>query len=134
VQRLFSTFPNGWPGAGLLLVRLCLATALIHSGTAAFQPRAPDTITIVENLIAIVAGIFLLVGLWTPLAGGLAALAAIAQALSPYSAIGQPAWIHAFLPVLCVAVAMLGPGAWSIDSRLFGRRRFNLDRTRIKSR
>jgi putative oxidoreductase len=35
-----------------------------------------------------------------------------------------------FLAVLCASVAMLGPGAWSIDARLFGRRRFYRDRKR----
>jgi putative oxidoreductase len=114
------------------LVRLCLGTALIYSGAAAFLPGAADTIAIVENLIAISAGTCLLVGLWTPLAGGLAALVAIAQALTRYSAIGPTTWIHGFLTVLSVSIAMLGPGAWSIDARLFGRKRFDLDRTRIK--
>ena len=39
--------------------------------------------------------------------------------------------IHIFLAVLTAGVAMLGPGAWSIDARLFGRKRFKMaDRTR----
>ena len=31
-----------------------------------------------------------------------------------------------FLAVLTAGVAMLGPGAWSIDARLFGRKRFDM--------
>jgi uncharacterized membrane protein YphA (DoxX/SURF4 family) len=42
----------------------------------------------------------------------------------------EDAWLHIFLAVLSVSVAMLGPGAWSIDARLFGRMRFDFDRTR----
>jgi putative oxidoreductase len=39
--------------------------------------------------------------------------------------------IHIFLAVLAAGVAMLGPGAWSIDARLFGRKRFRMaDRNR----
>ena len=39
--------------------------------------------------------------------------------------------IHIFLAVLTAGIAMLGPGAWSIDARLFGRKRFKMgDRTR----
>jgi putative oxidoreductase len=130
VQRLFSTFPNGWPGAGLLLVRLCLGTALICVGVVALLSRAGDAITSGENLIAVAGGLLLLIGLWTPLAGGLAALEETAQALSPYSTAREAVWIHAFLAVLSVSVAMLGPGAWSIDARLFGRQRFDFGRTR----
>jgi uncharacterized membrane protein YphA (DoxX/SURF4 family) len=130
VQRLFSTFPNGWPGVGLLLVRLCLGTALVYVGVFALLSRAAGAITSGENLIAIAGGILLLIGLWTPLAGGLAALEEMARALLPYSPAREAVWIHAFLAVLSASVAMLGPGAWSIDARLFGRQRFDLDRTR----
>jgi uncharacterized membrane protein YphA (DoxX/SURF4 family) len=38
--------------------------------------------------------------------------------------------MHVLLAVLSVSVAMLGPGAWSVDARLFGRKRFDIDRTR----
>jgi len=127
---LFSTFPNGWPGAGLLLARLCLGAALVYVGVASIPPRAADTIAIVETFTTTAGGILLLVGLWTPVAGGLAALAQTARALSAYSTMRQTVWIHVFLAVLSVSLAMLGPGAWSIDARLFGRKRFDLDRTR----
>jgi uncharacterized membrane protein YphA (DoxX/SURF4 family) len=42
----------------------------------------------------------------------------------------ESAWFHVFLAVVSMSVAMLGPGAWSIDARLFGRKRFVIDRTR----
>jgi uncharacterized membrane protein YphA (DoxX/SURF4 family) len=132
VQRLFSTFPNGWPGAGLLLVRLCLGTALIWLGIAGFLSTAADTTRSVENVIAAAGGTLLLTGLWTPLAGGLAALAEIGQALSSSVPTREAILIHAFLAILSVSVAMLGPGAWSIDARLFGRQHFDLNRTRSR--
>jgi uncharacterized membrane protein YphA (DoxX/SURF4 family) len=132
VQRLFSTFPNGWPGAGLLLVRFSLGTALISVGLVAFLAKAPDALTSFENLIAIAGGILLLTGLWTPVAGGLTALEETARALSRHSPAREAVWIHAFLALLSLSLAMLGPGAWSIDARLFGRQRFDLDRTRGK--
>ena len=63
--------------------------------------------------------------------GGLVALDEAWKALSLHRP-PQPVlrWIHIFLAVLAVSVAMLGPGAWSIDARLFGRKRFDIDRTR----
>lgn len=132
MQRLFSTFPNGWPGAGLLLVRLCLTTALIGVGVVGFRSPAVDVLTSVENATALAAGTLLLAGLWTPLVGSLAALEEAARAVSLYSLSQEAALVHAFLAVLSVSVAMLGPGAWSIDARLFGRKRFDLDRTRSR--
>jgi uncharacterized membrane protein YphA (DoxX/SURF4 family) len=61
---------------------------------------------------------------------GLVALEEAWKVLSLHRPLGQCALIHIFLAVLAVGVAMLGPGAWSIDARLFGRKRFVIDRTR----
>jgi uncharacterized membrane protein YphA (DoxX/SURF4 family) len=132
VQRLFSTFPNGWPGVGLLLVRLCLGTALIYFGGIPFVSNTAEGLELVENLIAVGGGILLIVGLWTPLAGGLVALEETVQALSLYSSAREAAGIHAFVAVLALSLAMLGPGAWSIDAQLFGRKRFDVDRSRSR--
>lgn len=130
LQRLFSTFPDGWPGFGLLLLRLCLGIALVHFGIAGLSGKPSQPITLAQDLIAGAGGIFLLAGLWTPVMGGVAALDELLIALSLYSPPREDTWIHVFLAVLAVSVAMLGPGAWSIDARLFGRKRFDIDRTR----
>jgi putative oxidoreductase len=103
---------------------------LIYLGTAGLPERPPQTIGVAQNLIAVVAGIFLLAGLWTPLMGTLVALDEIWIALSFYSPAHGDTRIHVFLAVLAVGVAMLGPGAWSIDARLFGRKRFDIDPAR----
>jgi putative oxidoreductase len=70
--------------------------------------------------------------LWTPVIGALVAIDEVWTALSLDSPRREETWIHIFLAVLSVSVAMLGPGAWSIDARLFGRKRFDIDRTRGK--
>jgi putative oxidoreductase len=62
--------------------------------------------------------------------GTLVALDEVWTALSLHSPAREDPWIHIFLAILAVSMAMLGPGAWSIDSRLFGRKRFAIDRTR----
>ena len=62
--------------------------------------------------------------------GTLVAFDEVWIALLPYSPRREDSWIHIFLAILAVSVAMLGPGAWSIDARLFGRKRFEIDRTR----
>lgn len=63
-------------------------------------------------------GIFVLVGLWTPLAG---TLVAVVELWIAYSHPGDP-WIAILLATLGVTLAMIGPGAWSVDARLFGRK------------
>jgi uncharacterized membrane protein YphA (DoxX/SURF4 family) len=60
------------------------------------------------------------------------ALNEVSIALSFSSAQPEATWIHVFLAVIAASVAMLGPGAWSIDARLYGRKRFDIDHTRGK--
>ena len=122
MQRLFSTFADGWPGLGLLLLRLLTGVVLIHFGIANLR-EAPPLPTAVLQIIGIGAGILLLVGLWTPAAGALAAIVKVWIAFSRvFSHTGDP-WIPIVQAVLGAVLAMVGPGAWSIDARLFGRKR-----------
>jgi putative oxidoreductase len=130
LQRLFSTFPNGWPGVGLLLLRLGLGLRVIYIGTVSLSGKPSEPITLGQSLIAVAGGIFLLAGLWTPIIGTLLAIDEVWIALSLYLSRQADIVIPIFLAVLSASVAMLGPGAWSIDARLFGRRRFLSDRTR----
>jgi uncharacterized membrane protein YphA (DoxX/SURF4 family) len=130
LQRLFSTFPDGWPGFGLLLLRLGIGIALIYFGATGLLMKTPAPISVALNVIAPVAGVFLLAGLWTPIMGALAAVDQIRIALSLQSSGPAGKGTHIFLAVFSASVAMLGPGAWSIDARLFGRRRFSSSRTR----
>jgi uncharacterized membrane protein YphA (DoxX/SURF4 family) len=68
-------------------------------------------------MIAAAAGILLLVGLWTPIAGGLIAVVEVWMAF--YG--GNPL-ISIMLATFGFTLAAIGPGAWSIDARLFGRK------------
>ena len=130
MQRLFSTFPDGWPGFGLLLLRLGLSSHLIFIAISGLSAKSSELIAVAPNLVATIGGIFLLAGLWTPLMGTLVSLDEVWIALSLHSPGQEPTWIHICLAVICASVAMLGPGAWSIDARLYGRRRFPSDRNR----
>jgi putative oxidoreductase len=117
VQRLFSTFPNSWPGLGLLILRFVSGFAL-----AALANTADDLVG-TTGLLArcVVDGLALLIwiGLWTPLAACTGAAIQIGAiilghrfdfSLLMFAAVG-------------VSLALLGPGAWSLDARLFGRKR-----------
>ena len=117
LQRLFSTFADGWPGRGLLLQRLLAGSTLLHCGIA-YLGTGPQVALAAPQIIGAAAGILLLVGLWTPLAG---CLVAIAELWIAFSYPGDQ-WIPIMLAVLGASLAMVGPGAWSIDARLFGRK------------
>jgi putative oxidoreductase len=77
---------------------------------------------IVLQLAAALAAALLLIGSWTPVAGGLMAVAELCLALT------HPAdpWTHIGLGALGVALAMLGPGAQSVDAHRFGRKRIQI--------
>ena len=122
MQRLFSGFADGWPGTGLLLLRLLTSVALIHFGIAGVLASPPLT-TVVLQICGIGAGILLLVGLWTPVAGTLVAIVNVWIALSRYFSHSGDPWIPIVQAVLGAVLAMVGPGAWSIDALLFGRKR-----------
>ena len=75
-------------------------------------------------MFAMAAGILLLPGLWTPIAGSLASLVELRNLLSHTD---NP-WICVLLGALGAALAMIGPGAWSVDARLFGWKRIDTQR------
>jgi uncharacterized membrane protein YphA (DoxX/SURF4 family) len=121
VRRLFSTFAPGWPGAGLLLMRLVAGISLITHGFARLQ-TGPFIQFSVLAVFAISIGILLLAGLWTPVAGSLVA------ALALWNIISRPGDPSAciFMATIGASLALLGPGAWSVDARLFGWKRIDI--------
>jgi putative oxidoreductase len=86
--------------------------------------------SIARDLAAIIGAAFLLAGLWTPAIGAMLATDELWIALSAYSSQHHGQWIHILLSFLTTGVAMLGPGTWSIDARIFGRKRFVIESRR----
>jgi putative oxidoreductase len=117
LQRLFSTFANGWPGFGLLIQRLVLGIVLLYRGIT-LLPGVPAVAPIVPELTGSVLGFFILAGLWTPAVGALVAAVELWIVLAG----GGDIWMSLMLAVFGGTLAMIGPGAWSIDARLFGRK------------
>ena len=117
MQRLFSTFAEGWPGAGLLLQRVLTSTILLYFGASHLLETA-RSVPSLPYLIAAVAGVFLLLGLWTPVAGITIATVEVWISL----AWSQSSLIAIVLAGLGGTVAMIGPGMWSIDAKLYGRK------------
>lgn len=114
VRRLFWTFPDGLPGAGLLLIRLGVSGALLYRCAAAwpFEQLLPTTLCAARILSALA----LLAGIWTPLGAALAVSLELWHAFTD----GDDVLVHALLATICVSLILLGPGAWSVDARRFG--------------
>lgn len=119
MQRLFSTFPNSWPGLGLLVLRCAFALSLLVT------PSEQTSLLHSESLLraaAVLIGAFLVAGAWTPIAAAIGVAYELLQILFEPGVCVMPLLLAAF----AAAIAMLGPGAWSLDAAIFGRKRIDV--------
>lgn len=126
LQRLFATFAGGLPGIGLLMLRAAVGITAAMEGGVYLTSGRPTFEIWFAGVLVTAAGISLLIGFLTPLAGALVALASIAIARSwlpppTPNLLGAPLSV-VLVVVIAAAVALLGPGTLSVDCRLFGRR------------
>jgi putative oxidoreductase len=121
MRRLFSSFARGWPGVGLLLMRLVAAIALGEQTVARIWHGSSPT-AVVLDILMLLAATLLLAGLWTPIAG----LFAVGGEI--WGCFSYPADVRAclLLAALIAALILIGPGAWSVDARLFGWKRIDI--------
>jgi hypothetical protein len=124
LQRTFATFPAGWVGAALLVLRVSVgASAILEVGLAVIGGHS--LLNVAAASVAVPAGLALIVGLLTPVvsavlaAGGAAILlgfhATVLRLLDSRMALFE-------FVVMAAVMVILGPGAASIDAHLFGRR------------
>jgi uncharacterized membrane protein YphA (DoxX/SURF4 family) len=117
-KRCFAMFPEGLAGAGLLLLRISCALAT----GATVRLIAPLPLWVEAGVVTLAIG--LLVGVLTRPA----AIAAVALQVFVGFAVGAVLiWLVASMALALSALAMTGPGAYSIDARLFGRRVITLE-------
>lgn len=126
MRRLVSTFADGLPNVGLLLLRV-VAGAVLILRVAELHNRA-SVPTTAPHVIAAGIGLLLMVGSWTAVAG---VLVAIIESVTAFSHNGDP-WVSVLLASLGVALALLGPGTWSVDARRFGWKRIEIRRPTSK--
>jgi uncharacterized membrane protein YphA (DoxX/SURF4 family) len=125
MQRLFSAFPGGRAGIALLLLRAVLGIALMLQG--GFYLREPDVPLTgwFAGIAALAAGALLLLGYLTPIVGIAVLLWGAGIFLKRFPQ-GLPAIfdtkVNVFALTILLALILIGPGAFSVDARVFGRR------------
>jgi putative oxidoreductase len=121
MRRLYSTFARGGPGVGLLLLRLAAGATAVARGVQGME-SASAHIYFVVSLLVIADGLLLVAGLWTPISGSFIGVFGVWYAFS------QPehVWSGVLLASTGVSLALLGPGVWSVDARLFGWKRIEV--------
>ena len=130
LHTLFSTFPRGRPGAGLLLLRAAVGITAASEGLFCLgeisSSSGHSAAEWTFGVALIVSGAALVLGCLTPIAGFLAALCFLAIYLKwvPGFATGaHDASVLAFGGmVAAISIVLIGPGAFSLDAYLFGRR------------
>jgi uncharacterized membrane protein YphA (DoxX/SURF4 family) len=120
MRHVSFTFADRLPSHGILLLRAIIAIALVVRCLQLDKGVSLHTFT--PHLIAAGAGLFLLLGLATPVAG---VILAISEFLIAFSQ-GHDPWASVLLASLGVAVALLGPGTWSLDARRSGWKRIEI--------
>ena len=98
-----------------MIQRLLVGSALVY-----FAVAKPGGSVEAPQVIGALASILLTAGLWTPVAG------LVAVCAEAWVAFSLPAhiWNPAVFAVLGVTMALIGPGEWSVDARLYGRKHY----------
>jgi uncharacterized membrane protein YphA (DoxX/SURF4 family) len=127
VPRLYTRFPNRAPGIGLLLLRVATGLTLIAHASFIVQTQDVGIVAVAMGLLAFLSGLALLAGFLTPVASILALIIIAGTGLCWFPAFngGVIAGNHLSLDVavMAAAAALLGPGAFSVDALMFGRRK-----------
>lgn len=125
MQRWYRTFPHGLPGIGLLVLRLVIGAQLVIDASGCMlDPQALKLGVWLLSLLALGIGTSFVLGFLTQLAAGASVLAGAAVYL------WHPARVSSVLNLpgldtigVALAIALLGPGAISLDAYFFGRRK-----------
>ena len=112
MRRPSWTVLRGWPAVGLLIMRVAVAAAIAW--------RSPGS-----HPVELGAALLLLGGAWTT------TVAAVIACIELWrTALQSGGWVSVQLSAMAVALALIGPGGWSIDARFFGWRHIDIARSR----
>jgi hypothetical protein len=109
-------FPDGLPGLALLLLRVTVIGMLFDS-TA--QSSLTGSISLAKIVALALTSLLLLGGAFTPITS---AFSLIFEAICWPSWDGQRSFEFYLRALVMISLLLLGPGAYSIDAKMFGRR------------
>jgi hypothetical protein len=123
---LFFAFPGGFPGVCLLFLRTVLGLAVLGEGRSYISGQNATPVGWILGLSAFAAGGLLIIGFLTPVVGAGVTVLAVGVALSLLPS-ALPTLFDSKITLLfgvtmLLNITGLGPGAFSVDARLFGRR------------
>jgi uncharacterized membrane protein YphA (DoxX/SURF4 family) len=132
LQRTFSGFPIGYPGFALLLLRLVVGGAASSQAWLLIAANhGAVNMSVIVALLAFLIGLALIIGLMTPIAGVLLAAGALFLTVDPsvlgHLSLFQSGMARLEFIVMSVALILLGPGTFSLDARLYGRREIEVN-------
>jgi hypothetical protein len=111
-------FPQGGPGIGLFLLRLAAAGMFALNLTHRFNFSSNALQWFTVSLIGLIS-LGLLLGFLTPILTIIACIAAVANLVLADQPIDV---VYVIRTLTSAALVLLGPGAYSVDARLFGLR------------
>ena len=131
LQRTFSGFPSGCPGFALLLLRFGVGGASGLQSACLIAATHYAVGSTLAAALAIITSLAVVVGLMTPIAtavlcfGGIAAT--IDLGIVEYMPLFESVFSRLEFIVMSAALICLGPGAFSLDARLYGRREIEVN-------
>ena len=127
MQKLFSAFPDSWAGLGLVILRLTIAFSGVVQGISIFTTSSGAPLSFkILGLGSICLSLVLVIGFLTPVVGSIATLCYLIYGFELFVSTDTSRYAGALtalqLTVMSLILVLLGPGAYSVDARLFGRR------------
>ncbi len=104
-----------------MLLRVAVSIFLVYDALTMLRGPADGSRAIPE-LGAAALGIFVCAGLWTPVAGVLVSVLQIWLSIARVGDVGA----HILAAAIALGLSFIGPGAWSVDALVFGRRRISI--------